>query len=301
MSRNAFAVTMIFAMALLSTASTTSDAQEKTHSPQQRVSIPEISTPKTEEMIDVGGRELHCCVYGKKAPTVVLVSGFGAPQSYWNPVVPDLAAQTTVVTFDRAGIGKSEIGELPTHGLQAANDMLSLLEQLEVPGPYVLVGHSYGGDVVRLFASTYPDRVGGLILEDTQHEDILEEQRKILKGEDLETLEQMVARFAPPEDPITEGDYRYITKEQVRNSKPLPQIPFVVLTAGDRSRAMPPMFSEDTKKEMELLGFELQLRLVALVPDGEQIVVEGVGHNIHVEKPEALIAPTVKMINEIRK
>lgn len=301
MFRKALPVTVILVIALSLNFFTESTAQDKTSPQQQRVTIPEISTPKTEEMIDVGGRKIHCCVYGEKGPSVVLVSGFGAPQSYWNTVVPDLAAQTTVVTFDRAGIGKSEIGDLPTHGLQAAKDLHVLLERLNVPAPYILVGHSYGGDVVRLFASMYPDLMGGLILEDTQHEDVLEEQRKILKGKDLETFEQMVARFDTPENPTTEADYRYITKDQVINSKPLPKIPYVVLSAGDRSKAMPPMFSEDAKKQLAALGFKLQQRLVALIPGGEHIVVEGVGHNIHVEKPDALIEPAIKMLKELRK
>ncbi len=297
----ALPVTGILVITLSLTFFAESPAQEKPSPQQQRVTIPEISTPKTEEMIDVGGRKIHYCVYGEKGPSVVLVSGFGAPQSYWNTVVPDLAAHTTVVTFDRAGIGKSEIGDLPTHGQQAAKDLHVLLERLNVPAPYILVGHSYGGDVVRLYASAYPDRMGGLILEDTQHEDVLKEQRKILKGEDLEAFEQMVARFDTPENPITEADYRYITKDQVINSKPLPKIPFVVLSAGDRSKAMPPMFSEDAKKQLAELGLRLQQRLAALIPGGEHIVVEGVGHNIHVEKPDALIEPVIKMLNELRK
>jgi len=221
-------------------ASTLSFSNESNHSPQQQIRIPEISTPKTENMIDVGGRKLHCCVYGKGSPTVVLVSGFGAPQAYWNSVVPELAAKTTVVTYDRAGIGNSEINDLPTHGEQSAKDLHVWLEKLVVPKPYILVGHSYGGSIVRLFASMYPDYMGGLILEDAQHEDVLNEQLKILKGKDLETLEQMVTRFQTPENPITEADYRNITTEQVRKSKPLPQIPLVVLTAGDRSKAMRP-------------------------------------------------------------
>jgi pimeloyl-ACP methyl ester carboxylesterase len=295
-----FSLTMILTIAISLTAVSKSAAHIKIL-PPQRTSIPDTSTPKTESMIDVGGRKIHCCVYGKNGPTVVLASGFGAPQTYWNTVVPDLAAQTTVVTFDRAGIGKSEIGELPTHGLQAAKDLLSMLEYLDVPAPYILVGHSYGGDVVRLFASMYPDRMAGLILEDTQHEDILSEQRKILKGKDLENLEQMVARFGTPDNPRTELDYRNITREQVKNSNPLPRIPFVVLSAGDRSQAMPPMFSEKAKEELITLGGQLQQRLVALIPGGDHIVVEGAGHNIHVEKPEALIEPTVKMLKALRK
>ncbi|HEX9971025.1 MAG TPA: alpha/beta hydrolase [bacterium] len=270
-------------------------------SPQEHIRIPEISTPKIDSMIDVGSRKLHCCVYGKGSPIVVLVSGFGAPQAYWNSVIPDLAAKTTIVTFDRAGIGKSEIGDLPTHGEQAAKDLHVLLEKLGVPRPYILVGHSYGGSVARLFASMYPDNMGGLILEDAQHEDVLNEQLKILTGKDLEALEQMVARFSTPDNPKTEADYRNITTEQMRKSKPLPQIPFVVLTAGDRSKAMPPMFSDEAKEQIAKLGLEMQQKLVALIPGGKQIVVEGMGHNIHSEKPEALIAPVVEMINEVRE
>jgi pimeloyl-ACP methyl ester carboxylesterase len=270
-------------------------------SPQQASQIPDITTPKTEKMVDVGGRNLHSCVYGKGSPTVVLVSGFGAPKAYWNPVVPDLAAQTTVLTYDRAGIGKSEIGELPTHGKQAATDLHALLDKLNLPKPYIVVGHSYGGSVVRLFASMYPDDVGGIILEDSQQEGVLEEQRKILKGKDLEQLEEMVAKFAAPDNPKTEGDFRNVTTEQVKNSGPLPQVPFVVLTAGDRSKGMPPIFSEEARKKMLELGMEMQKKLVALVPGGKHIIINDVGHNIHLEKPEALIKPVIEMIEEVRK
>jgi pimeloyl-ACP methyl ester carboxylesterase len=279
-----------------------SNSQASQGSPQEQIRIPEISTPKTENMIDVGGRKLHCCVYGKGSPTVVLVSGFEAPQAYWNSVIPDLAAKTTVLTFDRAGIGKSEIGDLPAHGEQSAKDLQVLLDKSAVPRPYILVGHSYGGSVVRLFASMYPDNMGGLILEDTQHEDVLKELRKILKGKDLEAFEQlMVDRFSAPENPKTEADYRNITREQVSKSKPLPLIPFVVLVSPDRAKAMGPMFSDEAIEEMAKSDRALNNKLAALIPGGRQIIVEGAGHNIHVDKPEALIAPVVEMIKEVRE
>ena len=267
---------------------------------QERFRIPEISTPKTEKMVDVGGRKLHGCFYGEGSPAVILVSGHGATQTYWNPVIPDLAAQTTVVTFDRAGNGKSEINDLPTHGLQSAKDLHSILEKMDVPKPYILIGHSYGGDVVRLFASLYPDDMGGMILEDAQHEAVLDEQRKILKGRDLEILEEMAARFSPPENPETEGDYRNITIEQLKNNQRLPEIPFVVLTAGNRSQAMPPVFSEEAKAKIAKLGVELQKKVVTLIPGGKHIIVDGVGHNIHLEKPDALIGPVIDMISNAR-
>lgn len=270
-------------------------------SPQEQVRIPEISTPKIENMIDVGGRKLDCCVYGKGSPTVVLVSGLEAPQAYWNSVVPELAAKTTVVTYDRAGVGKSEIGDLPTHGERSAKDLQVLLDKSAVPRPYLLVGHSYGGNVVRLFASMDPEDTGGLILEDTQHEDVLVELRKILKGKDLEAFDQLMAdRFRTPEDPKTEADYREITKEQIRKSKPLPRIPFVILTSAGRAEAMRPLFSDEAIAEIAKSDLALNEKLAALIPGGRQISVEGTGHDIHVDKPEALIAPVAEMIKEVR-
>jgi pimeloyl-ACP methyl ester carboxylesterase len=268
---------------------------------QESFQIPEISTPRIEKMLEVGGRNLHCCVYGKGSPTVVLLSGFGAPQTYWNPVVPDLAAQTTVLTYDRAGIGKSEIGSLPAHGKRAVIDLHMILDKLELPKPYIVIGHSYGGDLARLFVSMFPDDIGGLILEDSTPENILEEQRKILKGEDLEKLEAMVSRFASPEDPRTEGDYREITSEQVKNSGPLPQVPFIVISAGDRSKGMPPIFSEEGSKSIIELGMKLQKEMATLIQGGKHIIVDGAGHNIHLEKPEALIKPALAMIEEVQK
>ena len=278
-----------------------SNSEASKGSPQEQIRIPEISTPKIENMVDVGGRKLHCCVYGNGSPTVVLVSGLEAPQAYWNSVIPDLAARTTVVTYDRAGVGKSEIGDLPTHGERSAKDLQVLLDKLGVPRPYILVGHSYGGNVVRLFASMYPDDMGGLILEDTQHEDVLNELRKILKGKDLEAFEQLVVdMFSAPENPKTEADYRNITREQVRNSKPLPRIPFVILTSAGRAKAMGPMFSDEAIEKMAESDFALNKKLAALIPGGRQIIVEGTGHDIHMDKPEALIAPLVEMIKELR-
>ena len=66
-----------------------SNSQASQGSPQKQMRIPEISIPKIENMIDVGGRKLHCCVYGNGSPAVVLVSGFEAPQAYWNSVIFD--------------------------------------------------------------------------------------------------------------------------------------------------------------------------------------------------------------------
>jgi pimeloyl-ACP methyl ester carboxylesterase len=208
--------------------------------------IPGLSLPGRESMVDVGGRNLDCRVYGSGPPTVVLLSSLSTSQEYWSPVVPGLAAKATVVTYDRAGVGRSEIGARSTHGEASARDLHVLLARLGVPRPYLLVGHSYGGNVARLFASMYPGDLGGLVLEETQHEDVLDGMRKILTGQDLAMFEEVLApRFDEPDHPRTEEDCRAVTREQVRSSGPPPQMPFVVLTCRDRASAMRSLFSDE--------------------------------------------------------
>ncbi len=73
--------------------------------------------------------------------------------------------------YDRAGIGKSEMNERPRHSQQSVENLRILLNKAGIKPPYVLVGHSFGGLNTRLFASTYPEEVVGVVLLDSTHED----------------------------------------------------------------------------------------------------------------------------------
>jgi pimeloyl-ACP methyl ester carboxylesterase len=269
--------------------------------PPPRAAVPPLEVPGNAHVVDVGGRRLHVVVHGAGAPTVVLVSGFGAPQATWNAVVPALAAVTTVVTYDRAGVGDSELGSRPADGRQSAVDLKALLTALGVPRPCVLVGHSYGGRVVRLFAAAYPEDTAGIVLAETGHEDTPDAQRAVLEGADRETFDRMIAPFlTPPADPRTEQDFMAVTQEQLRASGPLPHVPLVVVTAGSRGLGLPPAFSAEGQRRLEEVAMRMQDRLVALVPGAEHIVVEGAGHNVHLDRPEAVIAPIVAMVTRLR-
>ncbi len=261
----------------------------------------EVQGADVEQMVDVGGRRLHAAVHGRGAPTVVLLNALGATQDYWQSVLPALAAEGTVLTYDRAGVGKSELGTLPAHAEQSARDLRALVDALRLPKPYLLVGHSFGGNVARLFASMYPADIAGLVLEETQHEDNLDEMRKVLTGADLETFEQVLAPgFAPPPDPRTERDYRAATRTQLHEARPLPHVPFVVLTVAGRGRDMQSMFSVAATDRIVALDAAMMQGLAASVPGGRHIFVEGSGHNLHVDKPEALLAPLQSMIADIK-
>ena len=123
--------------------------------------------PVPGQLIDVGGHSLHLSCSGSGSPTVVLEPGAGLMSSTLGWIAPAVARETRVCVYDRAGHGWSEPADSPQDGAQTATDLHTLLERGDVPGPYVLAGHSFGGLYVQSFAAQYPDDVAGLVLVDT--------------------------------------------------------------------------------------------------------------------------------------
>jgi len=119
-----------------------------------------------ERMVDVGTHRLRAVVAGRGTPAVVIDGGIGAGAEEYRDLQSRLAAETTVVAYDRAGYGDSEPGPLPRDSGTEAQELRALLRGLGVPGPYVLVGHSLGGLNVQVYAGRYPDDVAGLVLLD---------------------------------------------------------------------------------------------------------------------------------------
>jgi len=120
------------------------------------------------QLIDVGGRRLHVQCAGSGSPTVVLESGLGETGAYWRWIQAELAADTRVCTYDRAGRGWSDAAAGPQDGIAVAADLHTLLERARIRGPFVLVGHSSGAQYVRIFAGQHPADVAGIVLLDGQ-------------------------------------------------------------------------------------------------------------------------------------
>jgi hypothetical protein len=118
-------------------------------------------------MIDVGGHRLYLACSGTGSPTVVLENGLGEHTPSWAWIVKDVALDTRVCVYDRAGQGWSESARGPQDGVQLAADLHTLLERAAIPGPYVLAGHSVGGTYALTFAARYPQQVAGMVLLDS--------------------------------------------------------------------------------------------------------------------------------------
>jgi pimeloyl-ACP methyl ester carboxylesterase len=114
-------------------------------------------------------RRMHIHVTGEGTPTVVFESGMGASCLSWTRVQPEVAQFSRAVSYDRAGHGWSDLAREPRTAQQIALELHALLGAAGVPGPYVLVGHSFGGYVVRAFAHIYHDDVAGIVLVDSIH------------------------------------------------------------------------------------------------------------------------------------
>ena len=123
--------------------------------------------PPPGQLIDVGGHRLHLYCTGSGSPTVVLEPGGGASSSDFAWIAPAVARDTRVCVYDRAGRGWSDAADGPQDGAHIAADLHTLLERAQVPGPYVLAGHSFGGLYVQSFAAQFPDQVAGMVLLDS--------------------------------------------------------------------------------------------------------------------------------------
>jgi pimeloyl-ACP methyl ester carboxylesterase len=115
-------------------------------------------------LIRIGDHHLHLHCLGTGAPAVILDAALGASSLSWSLVQSEVSALTQCCAYDRAGFGWSEAGPLPRTADRIADELHLLLQHAGVPAPYVLVGHSFGGLVVRLFASRHPELVAGLVL-----------------------------------------------------------------------------------------------------------------------------------------
>ena len=119
--------------------------------------------------MDIGGYRLHINCTGKGSPTVVVDAGWGDSSAGWGWVQPEVAKTTRICTYDRAGMGWSEVSPQPRTAREFAKELHTLLKNANEPGPYVLVGHSMGGNTMRVYAHDFPAEVAGLVLIDPQN------------------------------------------------------------------------------------------------------------------------------------
>jgi pimeloyl-ACP methyl ester carboxylesterase len=129
----------------------------------------ERAHPPPGEMVDVGDHRVHINCVGQGSPTVVLDAALGAVSTSWVRVQQEVSGTTRVCAYDRSGMAWSKSGPGPRDAKQVSGELRALLEGAGIDGPYVLVGHSFGGLYTQSYAARYPEEVAGVALIESSH------------------------------------------------------------------------------------------------------------------------------------
>lgn len=255
-----------------------------------------------DKLVDVGGgRKLHISCSGMNSegsPTVVLEAGAGNALSAWARVQPDVAKFTRVCAYDRAGLGSSEPAPATRTIVALTEDLHALLVNANVTGPYILVGHSLGGMLSRLYASYYPAEVAGMVLVDSSHEDEPDRGMALIPREMLKEM----LKQAKPEDLVPRS------ADRIDNCSVRPlmnalnwhaDIPLIVLTQG-RPYGADMVVVPSIAPQAYQLHLELQRDLVRRSSRGRQVIAEKSGHDIHQEQPRLVIDAIRQVIKEVK-
>lgn len=278
------------------------------------------ATPKSSipgRLVDIGGHRLHIYCVGEGVPSIIFDSGVGGFSLEWSRVQNVLARRTRVCAYDRAGYGWSDLGPLPRTSERITRELHTLLERAGVAGPYIIAGHSFGGYNAQLFARNYPDLTAGLVLIDSSHP----EQIERLPGPKPGTTKRVrpdsnsyvVSWFFPhPNFPDENAlmaqrimqSWRHkmtwreemmvfsVSAKQVKASRPMPEVPILVLTRG---RSFWPGYSNGD--ETERVWMELQDELSQLGTNPVHLIAERSGHVIHLDQPGIVITAMQTMLN----
>ena len=225
----------------------------------------------------VGGRRVELATAGEGgAATVVFESGLGRDWTDWDEVASEIARHTRIFAYSRPGYGASDPMTTPRDPKTIVAELRALLAAQRYAPPYVLVGHSNGGAYMELFGKAHPAEVVGVVLVDPRHRDFFTacEAAKL----DLCGIPDAAL---PAQAPVVIAEYRAysMASEQMRAAGGFGAYPVRVLTASEIAGSA----------ARQALWRSLHASLAAEATDGEQIVVEGAGHGIQVDQPDAVV------------
>lgn len=248
-----------------------------------------------EQKVNIGDYSINYKDSGKGKHIIILEAGLGMSSDTWTEVQTELSENYRVISYDRAGYGKSDNAKSPRKIDNIVKDLKLLLDKVEAPAPYILVGHSLGGYVVRRFAEMYPEKVSGMVMIDSYHEDLF----KMLK------------------DSVSEKDWnKYLgvknTRKDTLKGFESERVEFMETALSNEKFKIPnhiPVHvltslqpSEDTSRFVNVTMNLHKILSLTFLTDNDnvnQTITKSTGHFIYIEEPELVIAAIENVVKRI--
>ena len=254
-------------------------------------------------LFDVGGgRKLHLECIGAGSPTIVIeVGNDDTIHGSWGAVFGPMAAVSRVCAYDRANTGRSDPAPGPRLISDLADDLFTVLQVANVPGPYVFVGGSFGGNIVSIFAATHPEVVAGIVLVDStpaNDDPAFDPLRINLTAEQYAAWSADQLTNGPPawDSPnnIEHIDFPAGLAAELASVHALPRVPTSVITAS-RQDCEPGWPCEAIAASVA----RLEAQWIAGNPNGTRVIVQS-GHVMQREAPRSIVDATRLIVEAIR-
>ena len=288
--------------------------------------------PPPGRMVEVDGTSLHLNCSGQGRPTVILESGSGSPSFVWTPVQDEIAQVTRVCSYDRAGFGWSERRRGPRDPVRVADELHVLLRNASVEPPYVMVGHSFGGPRIMIFADRFPDEVAGFVFVDATDPELMERlppdlaalaegfgplskslYRALAATGVMRALTPRASRSLPRKvggmarafgptsvtGALREMEWSEETTRLAGDLGPVGDLPIIVLSAE-------PTIPESDEMTPAVIGqlrdlrFALQGELAALSSNSDHRIIYSAGHFIQFDEPGAVVTAVSDVVTAVR-
>jgi pimeloyl-ACP methyl ester carboxylesterase len=274
---------------------------------------------------------MHLYVTGSGGPTVVLDAGLGCNALEWSLVQPELAKFTRVVSFDRPGNGWSDESPLDRTSQNIVTELHTALHKANIPGPYIVVGHSFGGLNAQLFANLYPE-VLGIVLVDSSHPDQPEKIglpqinhtmtmlasrlgiARLLMHLPIYTKEvamfpeqiqkQVLSQFRTTKfmrTVLQEVSHLKTSCDQLAAKGHLGDKPLTVITAVKKIPVKGSGLSEEQIEAFHTIFQELQKDLLTKSTQGKQVFAEESDHMVPLNQPQIIVDSIKEMVDSLRE
>lgn len=263
--------------------------------------LPATLAAQTRALISIGDHRLEVLRAGTGRPAVIFETGLADSLDTWAPLVPVIGRYTTAIAYSRAGFGRSEAGSSDHSAHAEVSDLHALLSHLGLQPPYVLVGRSYGGLLVRLYTSLYPSDVAGLVLVDGTHERQVRQFGKLdarYPGQFRAYFDSVLRTLpAGPRAAEIRETMRIQDAGSVEGLQPLPDIPLAVLTSMKADSNARYVYAT---REGHQVWRALHEEWFRRSTNAEHVVTTRSGHDIQADEP-SLVVDAIRFVLERAK